>query len=166
MQNTGQMSTQPHGAVPRRRRRHFVAGGMALVLVTAVAVLAVVTRDNPPLHRNVRVVPLGAAQLTMDDTRFQTLSAETSVNTQVTFMVANQGTRPHQLTIEAPVASVQAVTGTVLSPVDSGSANRLIVEVAPGVEAIVTFTPTTKGTFPIRCDVPTSGDMSASLLVK
>ena len=164
MQSTSQMSAD-QGGMPRPRRRHLVAGSLVLVLVTAVTVLAVVTRDNPPLHRNVRVVPLGATQLIMDDSRFQTVSAETSVNRQVTFMVANQGTRPHQLTIAAPVTAVQAVTGTVLSPLDGGSASRLTVELSPGNEGIVTFTPTAKGTFPITCDVPTSGDMAASLLV-
>lgn len=53
----------------------------------------------------------------------------------------------------------------MLSPRDGGAANRLTIELAPGNRGIVTFTPTAKGTFLITCDVPTSGDVPASLVV-
>ena len=136
-----------------------------MALIAVVGALVFVTRSNAPLHRNVRVVPLGAAVLTVDDTRFVTLSAEASVATPVTVMVDNQGTRSHRITIGAPVTAVQAITAQVLDPLDTGAAGQLAVEVPPQTEAVVTFTPTAKGTFPITCDVPSSDGMAASLLI-
>ena len=133
-------------------------GSIGLLLV-AVGVLAVATRGNPDLHRNVRVVPLGAALVQMNDSGFATPVTEASSGSAVTLILQDVGTRPHAVVVDAPISGVQPINGRLLR------GGPLVVEVKPGSSSIVSFTPTAAGRFAVRCDGMDSEGMVADLTV-